>query len=49
MVTIDDLSLEDIYQKWCHIHKQLKIAIRDLPPERMEEEFAFPRGQTGNV
>ena len=45
----ETLSFEHIYQEWQHTHKQLKIAIRDLPPEKMEEEIVFPWGQTGNV
>ena len=43
------LSYEHIYQEWQHTHEQLKIAIRELPPEKMEEQIVFPWGQTGNV
>jgi len=43
------LSFESVYQEWQHTHEQLKIAIRDLPPEKLEEQFVFPWGQTGNV
>jgi hypothetical protein len=45
----ETLSFEDIYQKWLHTYKQIKIVIRDLLPERMEAEFAFPWGQTRNA
>ena len=43
------LSFEHIYQEWKTTHEQLKIAIRVLPPEKMDEEIVFPWGQTGNV
>jgi hypothetical protein len=43
------LSFERIYQEWQHTHEQLKIAIYDLPPEKMKEDIVFPWGQTGNV
>ncbi|MFC1996033.1 maleylpyruvate isomerase N-terminal domain-containing protein [Chloroflexota bacterium] len=43
------LSFDQIYQEWQHTHEQLKIAILDLPPEIIEDEFVFPWGQTGNV
>ena len=45
----ETLSFEHIYREWQHTHEQLKIAIRDLPPEKMEEPIVFPWGQTGNV
>lgn len=45
----ETLSFEYIYQEWQTTHKQLKIAIRNLPPEKMDEEIVFPWGQTGNV
>jgi hypothetical protein len=41
----ESLGFDRIYQAWQHTHKQLKIAIRDLPPEKMEEEIIFPWGQ----
>jgi hypothetical protein len=43
------LSYEHIYREWKTTHQQLKIAIRDLPPEKMAEEIVFPWGQKGNV
>ena len=43
------LSFERVYQDWQHTHEQLKIAIRDLPPQKMEAHFVFPWGQTGNT
>ena len=43
------LSFDHIYQEWQHTHEQLKIAIRELPPEKMNEEIIFPWGQKGNV
>jgi hypothetical protein len=43
------LSFELIYREWQTTHEQLKIAIRDLPPEKMEEQIVFPWGQKGNV
>jgi hypothetical protein len=43
------LSFEHIYKEWQHTHEQLKIAIRELPPEKMEEQIVFPWGQTGSV
>jgi hypothetical protein len=43
------LSFEHVYQEWQHTHEQLKIAIRELPPEKMEEPIVFPWGQTGNM
>jgi len=45
----EGLSFEHIYQEWQHTHKQLKIAILNLPPEKLEGQFVFPWGQTGNV
>jgi len=45
----ETLSSEHIYQEWQTTHEQLKIAIRELPPEKMDEEIVFPWGQTGNV
>jgi hypothetical protein len=45
----ETLSFEHIYQEWQTTHEQLKIAIRDLPPEKMEEKIVFPWGQKGNV
>jgi hypothetical protein len=43
------LSFEHIYQEWQTTHEQLKITIRDLPSEKMDEEIVFPWGQTGNI
>jgi len=43
------LSFEKIYQEWQHTHDQLKIVIRNLPPEKMEKSIVFPWGQTGNI
>ena len=43
------LSFEQIYQEWQHTHEQLKIAILDLPPEKMNEAIVFPWGQKGTV
>jgi hypothetical protein len=43
------LSYEHIYREWQTTHEQLKIAIRDLPPEKMDTDIVFPWGQTGNV
>ncbi len=43
------LSFEHVYQEWQHTHEQLKITIRDLPPEKMEAQIVFPWGQTGNI
>ena len=45
----ETLSFEHIYQEWQHTHEQLKIAIRDLPPEKMGQEIVFPWGQAGNL
>jgi len=45
----ESLSFEHIYQEWQHTHEQLKIAIRDLPPDKMDQAIVFPWGQTGNV
>ena len=42
-------SFERIYQDWQQTHEQLKIAIRDLPPGKIEAQFVFPWGQTGNI
>ena len=33
------LSFEHIYQVWQNTHEQLKIAIRNLPPEKMVKPF----------
>ena len=38
------LSFERVYQEWQHTHEQLKIAIRDLPPEKMEAQYRLPLG-----
>ena len=43
------LRFEKIFQDWQNTHEQLKIAIRDLPPEKMEAKFVFPWGQVGNI
>ena len=43
------LRFEQIYQDWQNPHEQLKIAIRNLPPEKMEAKFVFPWGQVGNI
>ena len=43
------LSFEQVYQDWQNTHRQLKIAIRDLPPEKMEAKFVFPWGQVGSI
>jgi hypothetical protein len=43
------LSFEQVYRDWQNTHKQLKIAIRDLPPEKVEANFVFPWGQVGNI
>jgi hypothetical protein len=43
------LSFEHINQEWQLTHEQLKIAIRDLPSEKMDEIIVFPWGQTGNI
>jgi hypothetical protein len=43
------LSFEQIFQDWQNTHEQLKIAIRDLSPEKMEANFVFPWGQVGNI
>ena len=45
----ETLSYEHIYREWQATHEQLKIAIRDLPPEKMEQSIIFPWGQTGTV
>ena len=45
----ETLSFEHIYREWQITHEQLKIAIRELPPEKMEEKIVFPWGQKGNV
>jgi hypothetical protein len=42
-------SFDHIYQEWQHTHEQLKIAILDLPLDKMEEAFTFPWGQSGNI
>ena len=44
-----DLSFEHIYQVWQNTHEQLKIVILEMPPEKLEEKFIFPWGQTGNI
>jgi hypothetical protein len=43
------LRFENIYQDWQTTHEELKIAIRNLPPEKMESNFTFPWGQVGNI
>jgi len=43
------LSFELIYREWQITHEQLKIAIRELPPDKMEEKIVFPWGERGNV
>ena len=45
----EDESFEHIYREWQRTHEQLKIAILDLPLEKMEEAFTFPWGQSGNI
>jgi hypothetical protein len=43
------LNFEHIYQEWQHTHAQLKIAIRELPSEKMDETIVFPWGQKGTI
>ena len=43
------LSFEHIYREWQTTHEQLKIAIRDLPAEKMEASIVFPWGEQGNL
>ena len=38
------LIFEHIYQDWQNTHEQLKIAIRNLPPKKMEAQFVFSWG-----
>ncbi len=45
----ETLSYEHIYREWQATHEQLKIAIRDLPPEKMDDDIVFPWGQTGTI
>jgi len=45
----ETLSFEHIYREWQSTHEQLKIAIRELPPEKMKEKIVFPWGQKGDV
>ncbi|MBS1250259.1 MAG: hypothetical protein MAG431_01851 [Chloroflexi bacterium] len=45
----ETLDFEHIYKEWQHTHEQLKITIRDLPTEKMEEEIVYPWGQKGSV
>ena len=43
------LHFEQIFQDWQNNHEQLKIAILNLPSEKMEAQFVFPWGQVGNI
>ncbi len=45
----ETLSYDHIYREWQTTHEQLKIAIRDLSPDKMNEQIVFPWGQAGNV
>ena len=45
----ETLDFEHIFQEWQHTHEQLKIAIQNLPPEKMEEEIVFPWGEHGII
>jgi len=45
----ETLGFELVYREWQHTHEQLKIAIRDLPPEKMGDAIVFPWGQMGNL
>jgi hypothetical protein len=50
--TVDEretLSFEHIYREWQTTHEQLKIAIQELPSEKIDEVIVFPWGQKGTV
>ena len=45
----ESLGFDLIYREWQTTHEQLKIAIQNLPPEKMEESIVFPWGQNGTI
>ncbi len=44
--TLDD---EHILKEWEQAREELKAAIRDVPPERLNVPLLFPWGRTGSV
>ncbi len=43
------LNFEHSYKEWQYTHEQLKIAIRNLPSDKLEEVIVFPWGQSGAI
>ena len=47
--TRETLDYEHIVREWATAREQLEAALRDFPPDRLEEPLLFPWGQTGSV
>ena len=47
--TRETLDYEHIVKEWRLAREELKAAIRDFPPERLNEPLLFPWGRTGSV
>jgi len=47
--TRETLDYEHIVDEWKVAREQLRTAIRDFPPERLNELLVFPWGPTGSV
>jgi hypothetical protein len=43
------LNFEHIYKEWQYTHEQLKIAIRNLPSDKLDAVIVFPWGQSGTI
>jgi hypothetical protein len=44
-----DLSYEQVYAEWELVRRNLIEALKDMPPEKMEERFLLPWGRRGTV
>jgi len=49
VTTRESLSYEHIVKEWELAREQLKVAINDMPPERLAEPLLFPWGETGTI
>lgn len=49
VATRETLDYEHIVKEWHLAREQLKAAINDFPPERLDEPLLFPWGHTGSV
>ena len=45
----ETLTFEDVVTNWKRARMQLETAIREAPPEKVEDEVRFPWGETGTI